>query len=88
MIFLIMRVALLPPQTLIHKIAYLSVLPVYQPYILYDYAEVNPLFAQVIWDILCKEIKHLEDSHKRWLEFNTSEEGWTLHLSKCGYKIP
>lgn len=79
---------LMPPQNKVQAIAYATVLPSYYPDIISDYEKVNSECARKIWELLCTEINHLESSYQRWLTFNTTDEGWTSHLKRCGYVIP
>lgn len=83
-----MNIKLMPPQTKIQKIAYATLLPCYYPDILIDYEKVNFGLAQTIWETLCTEINHLENSYLTWLKLNKTEQAWFSHLNSCGYKIP
>lgn len=87
-----MSLSLFPPKTRIQEIAYQTTLPYYSSTILEEYESVMPGSGERIFNMILKDIEHLENSKVKWEEmeskiiFSVSKRiTFEQHLARCGF---
>lgn len=75
------------PETLSEKIAYATILPYYNSLILSHYEKVQSGFGMRVYEMILKEIYHLDDSWKNWTKLGGDLVSWTQHIQNCGYNL-